>query len=131
MKNKFDEVYNMVVYWRKSLFLLSSGSTGKRFIEEMTILINSWTFRSEQDTIVMKALMVLPTLLLEKTSFASKSKNDVETLKRRLNQWKDGQIEKLLSKAKLSKKDYLKTVQRVKVRIGKQLYLLGLWKTEK
>ena len=131
MKNKFDEVYNMVVYWRKSLFLLSSGSTGKRFIEEMTILINSWTFRSEQDTIVMKALMVLPTLLLEKTSFTSKSKNDVETLKRRLNQWKDGQIEKLLSKAKLSKKDYLKTVQRVKVRIGKQLYLLGLWKTEK
>ena len=51
MKNKFDDVYNTVVHWRKSLFLLPSGSTGKRLIEEMTRLINSWTFRSEQDTI--------------------------------------------------------------------------------
>ena len=79
----------------------------------------------------MKALMVLPTLLLQKTSFTSKSKGNVETLKRRLNQWKDGQIEKLLVKGKISKKDYLKTAQRIKVQIGKQLYLLGLWKTEK
>ena len=85
MKNKFDNVYNMVVHWRKSLFLLPSRSTGKRFIEEMKRLINSWTLRSEQDTIAMKALMVLPTLLLQKTSFTSKSKDNVETLKRRLN----------------------------------------------
>ena len=41
MKNKFDEVYNKVAHWRKSLFLLPSGSAGKCFIEEMTILINS------------------------------------------------------------------------------------------
>ena len=56
------------------------------------------TFRSEQDTIAMKALMVLPTLLLQKTSLTSKSKDNVE--KRRLNQWKDGQIEKLLVEGK-------------------------------
>ena len=99
MKNKFDDMYNTVVHWRKSLFLLPSGSTGKRFIEEMTRLINSWTFRSEQDT-AMKALMVLPTLLLQKTSFTSKFKDNVETLKRRLNQRKDGQIEKLLVEGK-------------------------------
>ena len=81
-------------------FLLPSGSTGKRFIEEMIRLINSWTFRSEQDTTAMKALMVLPTSLLQKTYLTSKSKDNVETLKRRLNQWKDGAIEKLLVKGK-------------------------------
>ena len=85
MKNKFDDVYNTVVHWKKSLFLLPSGSTGKGFIEEMARLINSLTFRSEQDTIAMKALMVLPTLLLQKISSTSKSKDNVETLKRRLN----------------------------------------------
>ena len=58
---------------------------GKGFIEEMTRLINSLTFRSEQNTIAMKALMVLPTLLLQKTSSTSKSKDNVETLKKRLN----------------------------------------------
>ena len=82
---KDDDVYNRVVHWRKSLFLLPSGSTGNRFIEEMTRLINSWTFRSEQDTIAVKALIVLPTLLLQKTSCTSKSKDNVETLIRRLN----------------------------------------------
>ena len=56
----------------------------------MIRLINSWTFRSEQDSIAMKALMVLPTLLRQKTSFTSKSKDNVQTLKRRLNQWKEG-----------------------------------------
>ena len=100
MKNKFDNVYNTVVHWRKSLFLLPSGSTGKRFIEEITRLVNSLEFRSEQDTIAMTNLMVLPTLLLQKTSFTSKSKDNIETLKRRLNQWKDGQIEKLLVEGK-------------------------------
>ena len=100
VKNKFDHVYNTVVHWRKSLFLLPSGSTAKHFIEEMARLINSWTFRSKQDTIAMKALMVLPTLLLQTTSFTSKSKDNVETLKRRLNQWKDGHIEKLLVEGK-------------------------------
>ena len=48
----------------------------------------------------MEALMVLPTLLLQKASFTSKSKDNVETLKRRLNQWKDGQAEKLLVEGK-------------------------------
>ena len=56
----------------------------------MIRLINSWTFRSEQDSIAMKALMVLPTLLRQKTSFTSKPKDNVQTLKRRLNQWKEG-----------------------------------------
>ena len=86
VKNKFDEMYNKVVNWRKSLFLLPSGSTGKRFIEEMARLKNSWTFRLEQDTIAMKALTVLLTLLLQKTSLTSKSKDNEETLKRRLSQ---------------------------------------------
>ena len=70
--------------------------------------------------------MVLLTLLLQKTSFISKSKDNVQTLKRRLNQWKDGKIEKLLVEGKIVQEDFLKTVQRIKVQ-----NLLDLWKTEK
>ena len=70
--------------------------------------------------------MVLQTLLLQKTSFTSKSKDNVQTLKRRLNQWKDGKIEKLLVEGKIVQEDFLKTVQRIKVQ-----NLLDLWKTEK
>ena len=70
--------------------------------------------------------MVLQTLLLQKTSFTSKSKDNVQTLKRRLNQWKDGKIEKLLVEGKIVQEDFSKTVQRMKVQ-----NLLDLWKTEK
>ena len=62
----------------------------------MKILVNSLTFRSEQDIIVMEAVMVNKLLLLQKTSFISKQRYNVETVKRRLNQWKDGEIENLL-----------------------------------
>ena len=72
LKNKFEDVYHTIGHWRKSLFLLPSGSRRKSFIEEMKRHVNSLTFTSEQDTTVMKALMVLPTLLLQKTSFISK-----------------------------------------------------------
>ena len=105
----------MVVHWRKLLFLLPSGSTGKSFIEEMTRLINSWTLRSQQDAIAMKALMVLPILLLQKTSFTSKSKDNVESL-----------TSGKMGKTKLSKKDNSKTMQRIKAQIGKPLSLHGL-----
>ena len=94
-------------------------------------LINSWTFRSEQDSIAMKALMVLPTLLLQKTSFTSKSKDNVETLKRRFNQWKDGQIEKLLVEGKTIQERLFKDSAKNQSSDRKQLYLLSLWKTEK
>ena len=90
MNSKFDGVYNTAVHWRKSLFLLPSLSTGKLFIEEMTILINSWTFRSEKENIAMKALLVLPTLLLQKTSFTSKFKDNIETFKEDLASGKMG-----------------------------------------
>ena len=70
--------------------------------------------------------MVLQTLLLQKTSFTSKSKDNVQTLKRRLNQWEDGKIEKLLVEGKIVQEYFLKTVQRIKVQ-----NLLNLWKTEK
>ena len=78
----------------KITILLPSGSTGRRFIEKIARLINSWTFRSEQDTIAMKALMVSPTLPLQKTSSTSKSKDKVQHLKRRLNETFSGKMGK-------------------------------------
>ena len=44
--------------------------------------------------------MVLPTSLLQKASLTSEYKDNVETLKRKLNQWKDGQMERLLVESK-------------------------------
>ena len=82
------------------LFLLPTGAAGKGFIEEMIRLVNSWTYKSNLETIALKALMIMPGLLLQKTSLNSKSKENSETLKRRLSLWKNGQLDQLMFEGK-------------------------------
>ena len=48
------------------LFLLPAGAAGKVVIEEMLRLINSWTYKSDLETIALKALIIMPGLLLQK-----------------------------------------------------------------
>ena len=82
------------------LFLLPTGAAGKRFIEEMIRLENSWTYKSFLETIAPKALMIMPGLLLRKTSLNSKSKENSETMKRRLSLSKNGQLDQLMFERK-------------------------------
>ena len=49
-------------------------------------------------------------LTASKTSFTSKSKDNIETLERRLNQWKYGQIENLLVESKTIQKRLFKDI---------------------
>ena len=67
-------VYDKVVYWRKNLFRLPSGSAGKDFIREVTRLIKAWTSKSALRPIAWKCVMVMPQLLLQKPSKQSKAK---------------------------------------------------------
>ena len=52
----------------KSAFLITNGAAGKGFIEEMIRLVNSWTYKSDLETTVLKALMIMPCLFLQKPS---------------------------------------------------------------
>ena len=73
-----------VVHWRKSFFSLRSGSVGKLFIEEMPILVDCWTYKTEQESVAMKTLMLLPTLLLQKNLFLLKNKRKRRNLKEKI-----------------------------------------------
>ena len=84
IESKIGSVYSEIVYWKKVLFLLTTGAAGKGLIEETIRLVNSWTYKLDLETIALKALMITPCLLLQKTFFNSKSKENSETLKRRL-----------------------------------------------
>ena len=59
-----------------------------------------WTYKLHLETIALKALMIMPTLLLQKTSLNLKSKENSETLKRRLSLWKNGQLDQLMIERK-------------------------------
>ena len=85
-------IYEKTVYWKKNIFKLPSGSTGKKFIRECTRLIKSWTSKSALRDIAWKCIMVMPHILLQKPSKDSKSKDHSNALKRRLDFWHEGKI---------------------------------------
>ena len=89
-----NTVYDKLVFWRKNIFLLPSGRSGKLYIEETTRLINAWTHNLQY--VAFKAIMVMPNLFLQKPSRNSKSKDHLEALVRRLHLWKVGKLTELL-----------------------------------
>ncbi|XP_066919036.1 uncharacterized protein [Clytia hemisphaerica] len=91
--------YEKIVYWRKNLFKLPSGRTGKDFIREVTRLLNAWIEDSPLGVVSMKAVHIMPALLLQKPSKTSKAHDHVEALERRLLQWRRGDIEALVKEA--------------------------------
>ena len=67
IESQIGSAYNEIVCWKKKVFfLLPAGAAGKGFIEEMTRLVNSWTYKSDLEARALKALMIMPGLLLQK-----------------------------------------------------------------
>ena len=92
-------IYEKVVFWRRNLFMMPNGSSGKAYIRETTRLLNSWSENSPLKDCAMRAIHVMPALLLQKPSKRSKSKEHVEALERRLESWKKGDLLKLFEEA--------------------------------
>ena len=92
-----NAIYEEVVFWRRNLFMLPTGKAGKKYIMETTRLINIWNAESvEMKDIALKAVMIMPALLLQKPSFKSKSKHHGECLERRLILWESGDFDALV-----------------------------------
>ena len=58
--------------------------------------MNEWTNDAPLNPIALKALMVMPSLLLQKVSKSSKSKDHTDQLKKRLDLWKAGDFDTLV-----------------------------------
>ena len=119
IESKIGSVYSEIVYWKKVLFLLTTGAAGKGLIEETIRLVNSWTYKLDLETIALKALMIMPCLLLQKTFLNSKSKENSETLKRRLSLWKNRQLDQLMFEGKTIQ-DRPQNIDRVATNITKR-----------
>ena len=67
-------VYEKTVFWKEDIFLLLSGKAGRKFIDEVSRLMNEWLKDSTLKDIVFKAIMVMLNLLLQKPSHKIKIK---------------------------------------------------------
>ena len=83
-EKNLNVIYDIIVYWKKNLFMLPTGRAGKDYIDEITRLLNAWIQDSAMKHITFKAIMVMPSLILQKPSRNSKVKDHSEALRRRM-----------------------------------------------
>ena len=88
--------YGEAIKWKRKLFMLPSGKTSKEYIDECTRLILEWVHDSQLQGIAIKALMIMPSLLLQKCSRNSEAKDHTESLKTRLKSWKQDDFDGLV-----------------------------------
>ena len=93
--------YELIVHWKPNVFLVPSGRQGKRFVDELTRLFNAFHTDSSLQPVAIEAAMLLPALMLQKPIGKLKTRELVQILKRRLDQWDSGDIPGLLEEGKL------------------------------
>ena len=114
---RVELIYEKVVYWKKNLFLLPTGKSGKIYIDESVKLLNGWVEGTALHNIAVKAIMIMPNLLLQKPSKNSKVKDDLTALERRMQSWLEGDVMALLNEGETIQKNL--TQQLTKGDIGK------------
>jgi hypothetical protein len=89
-----------VIHWKPNLFLVPFGSAGTSFVKEIARLFQAFADGSSLERVSMKAITLVQTLLLQKPSRRSKTKEHVCHLKRRLDLWSNGDIQQLLDEGR-------------------------------
>ena len=82
-----------------------SGQAGKSFIHEISRLMSEWMHKPLLKDIAFKGIMVMPSLLLQKPSRKSKSKDYLKSLENRIKLWHAGEITELLKEAETIQND--------------------------
>ena len=106
-----NQIYEEMVKWKRNLFMLPTGKTGKAYIKLTSEWLNHFNNDSTFQGMSLRVVMVLPNLLLQKPSSTSKAKEHTKTLESRLKLWSEGKFVELLRECK--------TIQR-KLKAGKK-----------
>ena len=80
--------------------MVPSGAAWKRFIKDVTRSINSWIENSPLKLVPVKAMNIMPSLLLQNPSKMSKTKDHISALDKRLRLYKEAKFGNLFYKAK-------------------------------
>ena len=129
-REEIDNAYNELMHWKRNLFDPRKGTPGKNFISELTKLINRWSSKSPNRDICIKALMVMPSLILQRISNKCKTSKIKSHVDRRLNLWKNKDVEGLLNETRTIQKR-LPQLQNYKEQKKKLKYLLNLFLKER
>ena len=100
------EIYDEIVHFRRNIFKIPSGRAGKDFITELTYWLKQFNSNAELNSIALKVFMILPTLILQKPSAKSKSKEHSSAIDRRLLLWRQGDVSLLMKEVRFIQKKF-------------------------
>ena len=88
--------YEVVVTWRRNLFVVPYGAAGRTFTRELASLVEAFVSGSALRPIAWKAVTVACHVLLHKPNNSKLQANHLEHLQRRLALWEVGDVAGLL-----------------------------------
>ena len=94
--HSLEASYSEVVHWRNNSFKIPSGNVGKKFVLELARLFRSAGEGSSLESIALKAAFTFCTLVTQKPTRTSKSKDHISCLERRMLLWSDGNLNELI-----------------------------------
>ncbi len=78
--------YTEVVHWKRNLFRVPYGNSGKKFVQELSRLFRAYADQSALESVALQAITVMSILLLQRPARNCKAKDLASCLERRLNQ---------------------------------------------
>ena len=85
-----------IVHWGKRFFPVPNSSAGSDFVKELTRSLQQYIVAKGDHGDALFLFFSLPSLMLQRSSEHSKTKDDVKTLRRRLDLWQHGNLRALL-----------------------------------
>ena len=110
-EKSLNVIYDIIAYWKKNLFMLPT-TAGKDFIDEITCLLNAG-IQYPMEHITFKVIMVMPSLIPQKSSHNSKGKGHSEAFQRRMILWKSGDLLQLFKEAETIQKGLKESIESI------------------
>lgn len=105
--NAVNGLYDEIAHFRRIIFNVPSGRASKNLIEEQTFCIKQFNSNSDLNSIALKAFNVLPTLILKSPTATSKSKEHSAAIERRLNLWRQVDLDLLLKEVRFIQEKFV------------------------
>ena len=100
-EEEINAAYDEVVFWRKNVFKLPSGSVGKTFIDETSRLLGAYTSGNPLERIALKAVSLMTPLLLQKPYRNSVTKDNTNHLQCHMSLWQQGKFHDLMREGRV------------------------------
>ena len=100
--DKTISCYNEIAHWKRNLFKIPLGKSGKAFVSEQARLFQAYADSTTLESVALFAAMIMPPLLLQRPPGNLKTKALAAHLERRLLLWHAGDLDSLMLEGRLA-----------------------------